>query len=146
MGKKIRNSRKRNAHKDDPLSEQLTEKQKLFCELYLFDRECFGNASKAYRIAYGLTPAQYKASRVSAHNNLTKPNIKAYINKLLDDSFNTQTIDRETSKIITQNKDLVSKGMMIKEFNKLKQRITEKTDVTSGGEPIKSINYIVPVK
>ena len=38
-------------------------------------------------------------------------------------------VDRELGKIISQDRDLVSKGMMIKEYNKLKQRITEKAEV-----------------
>lgn len=143
MGKNIRNSRKKKIPKED-ISESLNEKQKLFCYLYIADRECFGNASKAYRTAYNLTPAQYKAARVSAHHLLANPNIQAYINKLLDESFTENFADRALSTVMTQTKDLPSKIAAIKEFNKLKQRITEKADITSGGEPIRAIKYIVP--
>lgn len=129
MGKKIRNSRKRNAEKTDDITESLNERQKLFCNLYISDKECFGNASKAYRTAYGMSPAQYRSANVNAHRLLTNANIRAYINKTLDESFNNESVDRELSKIIAQDKDLVSKGMMIKEFNKLKQRITDKSEV-----------------
>lgn len=130
MGKKIRNSRKRQSHKIDEIRESLNEKQKLFAELYISDKDCFGNATKAYRTAYNLTPSQFNAAGVSAHHLLRNPKIKAYINELLDAQFKDDAVDREAAKIVKQDKDLVSKGMMIKEYNKIKNRVIEKSEVT----------------
>lgn len=141
MGKKIRNSRKRKLPEE--ISKDLTEKQKLFCYLFTTDKDCFGNTTKAYRTAFNCT---YDSAKANGARLITNDSIIAYINKLLDDSFSEKEADRALSSVMRQTKDLPSRVAAIREFNKLKQRITEKTDVTSGGEPIKSINYIVPVK
>jgi tRNA(Met) C34 N-acetyltransferase TmcA len=114
----------------DVISESLNERQKLFCLLFTSDKECFGNASKSYRTAYNLSPAQYKAGEVSAHHLLRNPKLQDYINELLDQTFKDKSVDRETAKIIKQDKDLVSKGMMIKEYNKLKKRVSDQPLVT----------------
>jgi len=127
-------------------SDNLTLKQELFCELYTTDKQCFGNATIAYRTAYGMTQSQYRSAQVSAHHLLRESKIKAYINKLLDSSFNEKTTDLQLALVIMQNKDLPSKVAAIREYNKLRQRITEKTDITSAGQSIKGINYIVPEK
>jgi len=114
----------------DAISEQLNEKQKLFCYLYVTDRTCFGNATASYRTAYGLTKKQYDSSKSNAHRLLTNGYIKDYVNSLLDESFNEVAVDRELSRVMKQNKDLQSKSVAIKEFNKLKARIFERSEVT----------------
>ncbi len=136
MKKKKTKKRNRLKHIADAVSESLNEKQKLFCELYIVDKDCFGNASKAYRTAYSLTPTQYKSAEVSAHRLLRNDKLKKYINHLLDSQFNDKAVDRQLSKVIEQDKDLPAKVTAIKEFNKLKQRIIEKTDLTTGGGKI----------
>lgn len=143
MARKAKKSKAKNL---DELADELNEPQKLFCDLYITDRECFGNAAKSYRTAYNMTPKQYKTTKANAHRLLRKPHVIAYIDKLRDDVFNEKFADRELTTLMKQNRDLPSKAAAIKEFNKLKQRITEKTDITSAGEPIKAINYIVPKK
>jgi phage terminase small subunit len=125
----VKTKQKRKSQRAEEVARELTEKQKLFCELYISDRECFGNASKAYRTAYRLTPKQYNTGAVSAHHILRNPNVKAYMNQLLDEQFTNEAVDREAAKIVKQDRDLVSKGMMIKEYNKLRQRITDKSEV-----------------
>jgi len=55
-----------------PEAEELTAKERLFCEI--FDRN--HNATQAYAKAYGCT---YDSARSSASTLLTKPNIKAYL-------------------------------------------------------------------
>ena len=143
MARKAKKNRTKNLKE---LSDELTEKRKLFCDLYITDRECFGNAAKSYRTAYDLTPKQYKAAKANAHRLLRDPKVIAYIDEIRDAAFNERFADRELTTLMKQNRDLPAKATAIKEFNKLKQRITEKTDLTSGGEPIKGINYIVPKK
>lgn len=128
--------KKKSRHIADLISEKLNEKQKLFCELYTLDKNCFGNASKAYRTAYNLTPSQYKAGEVSAHHLLRNPKLEKYISHLLSSQYNDKKIDNELSKTIFQNKDLQTKINGIKEYNKLKSRIVEKTDLTSKGDRI----------
>lgn len=120
---------KRKSHKVEEILKELNEKQQLFAELYISDKNCFGNATLAYRTAYNLTPTQYKAAAVSAHHLLRNPNVKAYVNKVLKAQMKDEAVDSEIGKIIKQDRDLVSKGMMIKEYNKLRQRITEKSEV-----------------
>ena len=39
-------------------------------------------------------------------------------------------VDKEIARVIGQNKNLVAKMDAVKEYNKLKQRITEKSEVT----------------
>lgn len=56
-------------------SNELTEKQKLFCLYYVK----YWNATKAYKKAYDCT---YLTARVEGSRNLTKPNIKNEIDKL----------------------------------------------------------------
>jgi phage terminase small subunit len=57
-------------------STSLNERQKKFCEGYIFD----WNATRAYMAAYPDTT--YDSARVSASTLLTNPNIKAYIEEL----------------------------------------------------------------
>ncbi len=142
MGKNIRNSRKKKSSSYEEISKHLNEKQKLFCYLFTTDKDCFGNATKSYIAAYHVA---YGVAKTAGNRLLTNVHIQAYINKLLDDSFCEKEADRELSLVMRQKKDLPSKVAALKEFNKLRQRITDKTDITSDGEPIKTINYIVPI-
>lgn len=58
------------------IEEKLTEKQKQFCENYVFD----WNATRSYLAAY--PDSGYDAARSSASDLLTKPNILAFIEQL----------------------------------------------------------------
>lgn len=127
--------------------EKLTEKQRLFCYLYLTDRECFGNASKSYMVAYNLSPRHNNAARVSAHQNLTKPNILAYMNMLLDENMSTVSVEREHCKLILQDKDLPTKMKAIKLWYRLKNRVkTVQEDIKQCEQIPMYIHYGVSAK
>lgn len=110
---------------------KLKPKQERFCQLYV-SKEFFGNGVQSYMEAYGISKDGYNAARVSASELLTKPNICARINELLDASgLNDEFVDKQLLIMITQNADFSSKISAIREYNKLKQRIIDKVeDVT----------------
>jgi len=75
------------ANKKEPeIVDELTEKQKVFCREYIFD----WNATRAARVA-GYSE---DAIRAIASENLTKPNIKAYISEIQKDLEKTAGISR----------------------------------------------------
>lgn len=117
----------------------LSPKQSKFCELYATDREFFGNGTQSYIEAYN--PKRkgnwYMNAKAAASENLTKPNLLKYTNYLLEEEgLNDQNVDKQLLFIINQHADFKSKVAAIREYNKLKQRITDKVDHTSGGKPI----------
>ncbi len=118
---------------------KLNLKQEKFCQLYATDMEFFGNGTQSYIEAYEpdqSKPNWYRTARSRASELLTSPNVLARINELLDLTLNDQHVDKQLALVITQNADLSSKVAAIREYNKLKQRIVEKIDHTSGGKPI----------
>lgn len=60
---------------------------------------------------------------------------------LLNEFMNDAVIDARLTEIIINGRDEHSINA-IKEYNKLKQRIVEKKDITSGGEKIAGFNFI----
>lgn len=116
--------------------QKLTPKQKLFCEMYVSE-DFFGNGYAAYCAAYNKEPATKKeinSVKASASENLTKPNLLAYINELLDlAGFNDAHADKQLLFLMTQNNDYSAKLGAIREYNKVKDRITKKVDVNVKG-------------
>lgn len=110
---------------------KLNPKQERFCQLYV-SKEFFGNGVQSYMEAYNIPPDGYNAARVSASDLLTNPNICRRINDLLDSAgLNDEFVDKQLLFLITQNADLSQKNAAIREYNKLKSRITERIeDVT----------------
>lgn len=130
----------------------LNLKQTLFCQLFASDREFFGNGVESYIEAYEVDLTKqnaYQTARSSASQLLTKRNILDYINKLLSLAvLNDEFVDKQLSVVILQNADFSSKVSAIKEYNKLKQRIQDKLDITSGGKPLPILGGLsnVPTK
>lgn len=62
------------------------------------------------------------------------------LNSLLRDDY----VDSRLAKWIQDDSEPAASIAALREYNKLKQRITEKMDITSKGESIKGIEYIVP--
>lgn len=125
---------------DEVIEEKLTLKQEKFCQLYATNAEFFGNGAQSYIEAYRPDqnkPNWYKSVQSSASRLLANVKIFTRINKLLEETgFNDADIDKQLSFIIHQQADFASKLGAIKEYNKLKQRITEKMDLTTKGEKI----------
>lgn len=125
-------------------TELLNPKQELFCHYYVFgsgtrasespDSFGVGNGVRSYAKAYDQElPAQYSACGAEANALLKKPKIVERIRELLATTFNDDAVDARLNQIIFSGRDEHS-VQGIREYNKLKQRITEKTDITSGGK------------
>ena len=125
------------------MANNLTPKQELFCQLYIRgDKKQFGNATRCYIDAYGIdinvkdkdwtkdeiqSKKNYNTAMATGNANIWKPMIKKRINEILKKTFNDDEMDDELSKIVLQNNDLWSKLAGIKEYNRLKARVIEKT-------------------
>ena len=112
---------------------KLNPKQELFCQLYSSDQEFFANGTQAYIEAYDIDVSKkgaYEAARVNASKQLTKANILNRINELLElRGLNDPFVDKQLEFLVTQNAELGTKLQAIKEYNKLKSRILEKSEV-----------------
>lgn len=110
----------------------LGPRQELFCTLYAAPGEYFGNGTQAYIEAYHVDLTKkgaYAAARAGAYENLTKPHILKKIRDLLElGPLNEETVDRELAFVIFQSADIPSKVAAIREYNKLKARITDKLE------------------
>lgn len=111
--------------KEEVIEKTLTDKQKLFCHLYVTDKWCFGNATQSYIEAYNLTGKSVNSARQNGYRLIANDYIRTHLNKLLDEAFKETYVDRELASVIKQNKDIRSKVAGISEFNKLQNRIKE---------------------
>lgn len=112
----------------------LTPRQEQFCQLFV-SKEFFGNGVQSYIEAYDINVSKkgaYDGARTDASRLLTKANICNRINELLDEAgLNDNFVDKQLLFMITQNADFSSKIAAIREYNKLKARITDRIeDVT----------------
>ena len=126
---------------------KLNARQEKFCKLYSSDEEFFCNGVQAYIEAYNPKKKGnwYNSAKASAFNLLTKTDILNRIDELMElRGLNDVYVDKQLEKLITQDADFKVKLGGIKEYNSLKQRITQKLDHTSGGEKIGII--IMPQK
>lgn len=112
---------------------RLNAKQELFCQLYASDREFFGNGVQSYIEAYDpdqSKPNWYRTARSRASELLTSPNVLKRIDEIFEaHGLNDQFVDKQLEKLIVQDADFTNKLAAIREYNKLKQRITEKKDL-----------------
>jgi len=124
----------------DGIEGGLTPRQKRFCELYTSKDDLFGNGTRAYVKAYGLEEngqvLNYKSnglywSAASCASRLLK-NVKVlkYLNSLLTlDGFNDANVDKQLLSVIEQHEDRASKTAAIREYNKLKARVVDRSKV-----------------
>lgn len=114
--------------------EELNPKQELFCQLYSTDKEFFGNGVQTYIEVYEpdqKKPNWYKSACASASQILSNIKVINRISELLEEGgLNDAFIDKQLKFLITQHADFTNKLGAIREYNKLKQRITEKTENT----------------
>lgn len=108
---------------------KLNPKQERFCQLYV-SKEFFGNGTESYAEAYDIDLSEnYNTAKSNAHRLLTNAYICDRINELLDNAgLNDEFVDKQLLFMITQSADFSQKMAAIREYNKLKQRITEKVD------------------
>lgn len=116
----------------------LLAKTELFCQLYT-SKEFFGNWVQSYIEAYDpdqSKPNWYKTACASAWQILSNIKVCTRINELLDEAgLNDQFVDKQLLFLITQHDEKGSKLGAIKEYNALKNRITKRLDLTTGGNP-----------
>lgn len=124
---------------------KLTRDEERFCRIYSSATEFYGNGTQSYIEAYdveivretGKRPKIEKGKRkqmtygsvkVEAYRMLTDANILDRINDLLEEGgFNDVFVDKQLKFLLTQSADPKVKLGAIQEFNKLKQRIHEKS-------------------
>lgn len=111
-----------------PKGEKLTPKEQLFCEYFSTDRDVFGNGVQAYMKAFG-PKVKYGTAKVQAYRLLTKPNIVKRCRELIDVYFSNEVADRELAMVALQYGDLSAKIAAIREYNKVKKRITEVVEI-----------------
>ncbi len=104
------------------LNTKLEPKQELFCQLYARDRECFGNATKSYSVAYALADEQRDSAERSGSRLLRNVEVRSRVDALLDEQIDQRVVDRELITIILQNMDLSAKVSAIREFNRVRGR------------------------
>lgn len=113
----------------------------MFCQYYVGSFETFGNAAQSYAKAYGKDMSDKKQNnicRVEGFKLLTKPNIIDRVNELLNNLImNDTSVDTELGFLIMQRLDFSAKIQAIREYNKLKQRITDKAEIHIN--PVKEI-------
>ncbi len=123
----------------------LNEQQKEFCRLYV-SLEFLGNGVQAYLEVYDIdqsNPNWYNTACSAASRLLTNVKVCDQINALLEQNgLSDQFIDKQMLFLITQHSDFSAKLGAIREYNKIKGRITEKVDHTSKGEKIGTIPII----
>lgn len=120
------------AEEDADMGKYLTERQKLFCTYYASHEEMLWNGVKSYIKAYGIDEERAiknnKSIRTCAQRLLTNVVVCRYISSLLDLKYSDEFLDNQLWLLALQNEDRKVKIEAIKELNKLKQRIVDKTE------------------
>lgn len=131
----------------------LTLQQELFCQYYVKNEALRGNATLCYAEAYDYHLDTLSREQVwdkdhlilieeseynKAHNvcstegnrNLRKTNIQDRITDLLNEMLTDKEVDAQLAKVILQDSKMDSKVGGIREYNKLKKRVTDKIEVS----------------
>ena len=137
--------------------DKLNLRQEMFCRLYTGGGEFFGKQVWSYIIAYKinipivdyklLTPEQkvkYDIASVNASVLIRNHKIKNRCDKLLDNLLKNEIVDRELVKVVMQSNDLSAKVQAIREYNKLKSRVTENINIKQ--LPIINLNVYERIK
>jgi len=107
----------------------LTPQQELFCQNFVLREEFLGNGTRAYADAYGIEEqgGWWKVAANGASRLLKSPKISSRISDILKIVMNDAIVDNELGYVIAQKSDLNSKVAAIREYNKLKKRISDVT-------------------
>ena len=110
---------------------KLTLEQEAFCKTYVCaDKEFFGNGVQCYIAVYWpdtSKPNWYKNACSAASQILSNTKVTTRINELLEKWWlNDENIDKQLLFLISQFTDFWNKLWAIKEYNKLKERISNK--------------------
>lgn len=114
---------------------KLNLNQEAFAQLYASDEEFFANGVQSYIEVYQpdqSRPNWYKSACVSASQLLSNIKVSNRINEILElRGLNDSFVDKQLEFLITQHADFGVKVKAITEYNKLKSRITQRTDLTN---------------
>lgn len=140
----------------------LTSEQEIFCHYYSQNSELFGNATLSYAEAYdyklddlsrekpileyndknepiewGKSQYQIAYDQASAFGSrlMRKDKIQKRVRTLLNEMLKDEVVDAQLAEIILEGND-GDKIQAIREYNKLRQRIVDKKDITSAGKAI----------
>jgi hypothetical protein len=113
--------------------DDLKLKQERFCQLYATEVEFFGNGVETYLKVYDIDrskPNWYKSACSASSRLLSNVKVIDRISELLEEQgLNDVFVDKQLKFLLTQYADFNSKLGAIREYNKLKQRIIEKSEV-----------------
>ncbi len=149
---------------------KLTPQQELFCQFYTQNEALFGNGTLCYAEAYSFdldslsrkcpdadhseaethqcSPSAYDLAYQTCSSNgsrlLRSAKVQACITKLLNEMLRDEVVDSQLAKLILQDEKSEAKIAAIREYNKIRNRIIERVDHTTGGEPIQGFNYLPP--
>ncbi len=135
--------------KNKNITDQLTIKQELFCQYMVNNSKTFDNATQAYAVAYEYNLSNlddtkkidsFKAYRICSTcgcQNLRKPKIIGRIAALLNELSTDHIVDSQLAFLILQNGNLKVKVAAIKEYNRLKGRISSKRET--------AVTYEIPI-
>ena len=105
----------------------LTPQQEMFCQNFVLKEEFLGNGTRAYADAYGFKQEGnwWKTCAAGASRMLKSVKISNRINEILKVVMNDAIVDNELGYVISQKSDLNSKVAAIREYNKLKKRVSD---------------------
>ncbi len=141
----------------------LNIKQELFIRLYTQNDGLRGNATLCYAdddqvyekydeegngrgkiIEESTRTKAYNVCSVEGNRSLRKIKIQERKYELLNELLKDHIVDSRLAHWIQDNTEPSTSLGAIREYNKLRMRVVDKVDITSKGEPIKGIEYIVP--
>lgn len=107
----------------------LTPQQEMFCQNFVLSEEFLGNGTRAYADAYGIDQIGnwWKIAASGASRLLKSVKISNRISEILKVVMNDAIVDNELGYVIAQKSDLNSKVAAIREYNKLKKRVSDVT-------------------
>ncbi len=101
--------------------------QETFCQNFVLKEEFLGNGTRAYADAYDIPQEGnwWKVCASGASRLLKSPKISSRVNEILKLVMNDAIVDNELGYVIAQKSDLNSKVAAIREYNKLKKRVSD---------------------
>ena len=115
-------------------ADKLNPRQEIFCRLYA-SPEYFCNGVRAYLAAFqdeGGKKITYESAKNGAYVLLTNNDILARVRELVDIVVNDVMVDKELGKVVAQDADFRAKVSGIKEYNRLKKRVDERSQIYVG--------------
>lgn len=143
-------AKKKLAKKADSADDDALEnaRRELFCQYYAKGEGTFGNATLSYSAAYEIElgdvtkldkhgnvvverdyTGSYNTCSVNGTRLLRIAHVQQRVTALLNELLKDEIVDAELAKVIKQDGDLQPKVQAIREYNKLRGRIIDKTKI-----------------